>query len=143
MRGAESFLRTSSQTRTVIRQVTCPHGYCLLIDSDEETTALISRLLERGGIEAKRAGTIDDAIGILHEEAGSVICAVIAGAVNGMGSGADVIREIERNHSEVPYVVYTEDVKAASRLASHFPRANVVIRGKDTKRLVEALGLKA
>jgi len=141
MLNSREFVKESQKTRTVIRQATCPEGFCLVVDDDGGTFEVIKRLLDRAGIAAEQAESIDAAISALHEKARRIICAVIGNHINGTGSGTDVIREIERDCPQIPYVVYTSDASAADKLARHFPRANVVLQGNNTAALSEALGL--
>ncbi len=142
MTTGEGYLRQSQETRTLIRTMTCPEGYCLVVEDDTHCFDIIKRLLQRAGIAAKLASSIDEAISKLHHEAGNIICAIIGNHINSTGCGADVVREIEREHSEVPYIVYTSDKDAAGWLANHFPRANIVLKGTDLANLAAALGLK-
>ncbi len=142
MEKAEGYIKQSQATRTVIRQVTCPDGYCLIVEDDTYCFDIIKELLNRAGIVAKLACSIDEAISKLHQESESIICAIIGNHINRTGTGADVIREIENEHSEIPYVVYTSDNEAAAWLASHFPRANVILKGSNIAALASALGVK-
>ena len=143
MKGTREYVNAAQKTRTVCRQLTCKDGFCLIVEKDETDFRLIQRVLKTAGIESQYAEDIDCAISTLRDKAKSIICAVIDCEVNGTGTGEDVVREIEKHHGEIPYIVYTDNKRAASRLADHFPRANIVLKGCDVDRLIDALGVKA
>lgn len=139
---AKSYIKASHETRTVIRRMTCPDGYCLIVDDDLDAVGVVSEILSKAKMAVKVAGNCEDAIGILHQEAGRVICIVIGDCLDGLGGCEDMIREIERHFASVPYVVHLEDGPTAARLSSRFPRANIILKGSDIQALVESLGLK-
>jgi len=141
--ATRSYLDASQKARTVIRHITCKQGFCLIAEKDEMHASLLSCMLEHAKLRSMIATNVEDAITILHEDGDNVICAVIDYYLNGSGNGLDVIREIEHRHSSIPYVVHTDSLKAASEVTGRFPNANVILKGQDLMRLLDALGVSA
>ena len=135
------YIRSSQQLRMVCRQF-IDDGYCLIIEDDWSIAQLVARLMEANGLRSRIVSRGEDAMTILHEDKEHVICAVIDQHLPGSTDGEDVVREIESQHQEIPYVFYTCDAKAADKIHRRFPSANVMLKGDDFSRFAEALGLQ-
>ena len=141
MKNLPDFLDESRRLRTVAR-ASNPNSFCLIVENRRASFEAIKKALECVGVKSRSAESIDDALGIINEESENIIAAVIGSHVNGVGTASDVVREIERDHLALPYLVYTRKNEEAKFFSKRFPRANVVRHSSQPEQIAEALGLK-
>jgi len=115
-------------------------GYILFVDDDKGTQAMFKRIAGQYGYETKGASNVSEARNLIVNDVKNIRCAVIDLHL-GNESGEDVIRFIEGEAGELPYVVYTGDAVAGSDISKKHRRAIVIYKTEEIDNLLQALGI--
>jgi len=136
------FFVGSQNTRVALRQITCPDGFCLIVEDDPNIAKYLQKILKAKKINSKVINNSNDALHIISKESLSIICAIVDLNLEQKDSGREVINEFEYRHRNIPYVVYTGEKDKESVLKRLYPHINVVIKGRNnTQIILNALGI--
>jgi len=141
MTDTSGYMQASNKLRVMIRQA-IPDGFFLIVDDDDSVCIFFETVLKGHGLRAEHVSNIDDAQTMINENRDKIICIIIDLNLPS-GSGEDLIREIERNYSNIPYLVSTGEPARAAKVIEHFPRANVFYKGHAIDTFLTALGLES
>ena len=129
------------QTVSIVNRQRVDESFCLLVEDDESCAKAVGALLKAHGFDFKVVQKTDDAISVVHENPGKVICAIVDLHLRNK-EGEEVIQEIERFAPEIPTICHTGDAAAGEEIHEKYPRVNVVLKGASMSDLLSALGFR-
>ena len=136
------FFEGSQRTRVALRQITCPDGFCLIVEDDPNIARYLQKILKTKKINSKVTDNSNDALYTIAEKSLSIICAIVDLNLEQKGLGRKIIDEFEYRHRNIPYVVYTGERDKETVLKKLYPHINVAIKGRNnTQILLNALGI--
>jgi len=139
---ASKFFSGAQNMRVAMRHITCPKGFCLVVEDDEHISKYLIKVLTKFGMETKVVDNSKDALEVLDKNAASIICAIVDLNLETKEAGKQVVDNLENQHRNIPYVVYTGDMSRETRLKKEYPHINVAIKGRNnTQILLQHLGL--
>ena len=137
-----SYFLGSQHTRVALRQATCPEGFCLIVEDEENVVKYLRKILTVSDIDSKAVDTINDALFFLDKHAVSIICCIIDLNIETKNDGLKLVDILEEKYRKIPYVVYTAEKNMEFKLKKQYPHINVVIKGRNnTQILLNALGI--
>ena len=138
-KSAKSYINISQKIRTVIRHV-INGGYCLVIATDPSCFSFVKPILENNGIDARLANFTYSSV-FLDKDASHIISIVIDIKRDDFLKGIDIINTLEKEHSEIPYVVSTDSKEVSKWISNQYPKVNILTKTDDMHNLVDALGV--
>lgn len=139
---AAAFFLESQNMRVAMRQITCPHGFCLVVEDEPPIAKYLVKVLNSKGIDAKIVDNSIDAIDMINLHSTSIICIVLDLNLEQTNSGQKILELLEEHYRNIPYVVYTADQSRETALRRKYPHINVAIKGRNnTNVLLNALGI--
>jgi CheY-like chemotaxis protein len=140
----QKYFRASKRVRIHGRQ-----GVYIVVDDRQEAIDLVKRLFESRSLnyEVVSAKNVEEAQKEINKrnEGADVKAVVIDIGLEGQGQSADglyLAKWLEKEHSDIPYVISTGKSKRRVQLEKQLPGVDVFIKGKNSiDDLAEALGL--
>ena len=74
---ASKFFRGAHNLRVVMRQVSCPNGFCLIIEDDENVAQYLIKVFSKLGMESKVVDNSIDAMEVISRDSKHIICAIV------------------------------------------------------------------
>ena len=139
---ASAFFLESQNTRVALRQITCPEGFCLIIEDEPPIAKYLEKILSSKKMICQIVNTAEAALNVIKEKASSIICIVLDLNLEEKNAGQKVVEILEENFRSIPYVVYTGEKDKERILKKEYPHINVAVKGRNnTQVLLNALGI--
>lgn len=129
------FIKKSHEIRRNTRE-----GYILFIDDEIHITNIFKRLSIIYNFEARCVNGVNTGLNTIINDQENIKCVVLDLHLKN-SSGETIIKYIEENRINIPYIVYSGDNKEINKLQEKYPRAMCFRKSDSIYDLIEFLGI--
>jgi DNA-binding NtrC family response regulator len=130
------FIKKSHEIRRNTRE-----GYILFIDDEKHITDIFKRLSIIYNFSALCVNGIKAGLNTIIKDQENIKCIVIDLHLE-HGNGEEIIKHIEENRINIPYIVYSGDNKEINKIQDKYPRAMCFKKSDSIYDLIEFLGIE-